>query len=59
MSEPPLYSSFDGDEKVLCVFCKDDTDDPVLYGDKYTYESITFHHFCLVRKDRRKNIIAI
>lgn len=48
MSEPPLYRSFDEAVKEECVFCKDDIDDPILYGDKFKYDRLTLHHFCLV-----------
>lgn len=54
MSEPPLYKSFDEEDKGDCIFCKDDIENPVLYGDKYKYDNLTLHHFCSV-SDKKKN----
>lgn len=48
MSLPPLYNSFDENDKRQCFFCKDDTDDPILFGDKFIYDNLILHHFCLV-----------
>lgn len=53
MAEPPLYNSFDGDDG-NCCFCKDDTDNSVMYGDKFKYDNLALHHFCLVSVQREK-----
>lgn len=50
MSDPPLYNSFE-ETAANCVFCKCATDDRILYGDKFTIDTLTFHHFCLVSFD--------
>lgn len=49
MSVPPLYNSFDdSDANLKCLFCKKSESDDVSFGNKYTYNGITFHNFCLV-----------
>lgn len=53
MAEPPLYKSFDGDDE-NCCFCKDDTDNSIMYGDKFKYDNLALHHFCLVSVRRKK-----
>lgn len=48
MASPPLYNSFDDVNQPKCVFCCRNNNDIVSLGDKYSYDEITFHNFCLV-----------
>lgn len=47
MAEPPAYVSFE-EITSKCVFCHQIYDDVKNLGDKYTYNDITLHNFCLV-----------
>lgn len=48
MAAPPLYNSIDDVNQPKCVFCGRNNIDIVSLGDKYTYNEITFHTFCIV-----------
>lgn len=48
MSVPPLYDSFEESSEPKCIFCKQNTNDTVLYGNKYDFGDMTVHNFCLV-----------
>lgn len=53
MSIPPLYDSFEESSDAKCIFCKQNTDDAILYGNKYSIAGMTMHNFCLVRTQKR------
>lgn len=48
MASLELYTSFEEAQNEQCSLCKTTTDDPILFGEKKTYDSITAHYFCLV-----------
>lgn len=48
MSELPLYRSFEEDGEAKCILCGTDQENPIEFGDKFTYENITIHYFCAV-----------
>lgn len=57
----PYYDDSDDDEireeKLLCVLCGQEDDDPIVYGEKITKNEVTAHFFCLVRIDEESKMV--